>query len=76
MYFYKDANNLFHIGNDILPSGKYRLRTFDTENTVSLETTADNTLIMDPIEVIKLLKENDAPYADLDELLTANADFF
>jgi len=76
MYFYKDASELFHIGEDILPAGRYILRKYASDTIVSVESADTQRLVMSPIEVVNLTKENDTTYADLAELLTAVGDFF
>lgn len=76
IYFYKDSNNLFHIGEDIIPSGKHILRTYNDSNTVSLESSDSHLLTMDPIEVTNLIRENDTPYASIQEVLDEVGDFF
>jgi len=76
MYFYKDSNELFHIGDDILPSGNYILRVYQTETVVAVESADTQKLTMDPIEITKLQLEDDSYYTDLDLLLTAVGDFF
>jgi len=84
MYFYKDSNNIFHIGDDILPAGRYILRFYagalsvsiEGALSVSIESSDTHRLTMDPIEVIKLQKEDDSYYSDAAELLLATKDFF
>ena len=39
-YFYQDSNGLFHIGNNILPAGKYILNTYSTETIVQVVSAA------------------------------------
>jgi len=75
-YFYKDNNDLFHVGNEILPSGKYSLKIQKSNSIVSLVSLDGEEVIMAPIEVTKLLRENGSSYNDLDTFLNENGDFF
>ena len=74
MVFYKDANDLFHVGEDIIPSGSCKLKVYDGQTVVALDS-PDNFRNMEAIEVTKLQKEDLAYYADLNEFLAANALF-
>lgn len=76
MYLYQDTNNLFHVGSDILPAGKYILQLFSSDTIVSIITADTERLIMDPILITDLQKEDDSFYVDLDELLTAIGSLF
>ncbi len=77
MYFYQDVvRNLFYVGEDILPSGKYILRSYDSDNTISIESADTHELTLNPIEIVHLQKENGLPYLDLDDLLDDVSDFF
>jgi len=76
MYFYKDANNLFHIDQSILPPGNYILNIFDFESIVNVESADTHTLTMQPIEVVLLQKADNSYYVSLAELLFLNAEFF
>jgi len=76
MYFYKDANNLFHINGDILPPGNYILHIYQFETVVSIESADTHTQTMGPAEIITLQKEDDSYYVSLAELLSLNAEFF
>lgn len=77
MYFYKEAlNNIFHVGNDILPAGRYILRIHQNETAVSIESADTHGQTMGSTEIIYLQKEDDSYYTDLAELLVATKDFF
>lgn len=74
MVFYKDSNDLYHVGTDIIPASSCKLRTYEGQTIVALDS-PDNFRNMPSIEVTNLQKEDLTYYADLDEFLTANADF-
>ncbi len=75
MYFYKDAvHNLFHVGNDILPTGKYLLKIYGDD--VSIESASRYKIYMFPVAITDLQKEDDSFYTDLDDLLNGVQDFF
>jgi len=77
MYFYKEAlNNIFHVGNDILPAGRYILRIYDNGLKVAIESSDTHESTMSPTEIVYLQKEDDSYYTDLAELLVATKDFF
>jgi len=76
MYFYKDSNNLFHIDGDILPPGNYELEVLEFDTIVSVETADTHLVVMAPIEISLLQKENGDAYVSLAELLFYNAEFF
>lgn len=77
IYFYKDStNDIFVVGDSILPTGKYILRTYTNNTIVSLEDSDAKVLVFDPIEITNLLKENDTAYTDLDDLLAGISDLF
>ena len=76
MYFYKDANNLFHIGPDILPPGNYILRVYQFESVVAVESADTHTLTMGATLISTLQKEDNSYYVSLAELLFLNAEFF
>lgn len=75
-YFYKDANGLYHIGKDILPSSKFNLIIHDNSNIISLEAADTNKLTFGPIEVVQLKRANETTYADLDTFLFEVGNFF
>ena len=75
-YFYKDAEDLFHVGDDILPAGKFILKIYSANSIIEVEATDTFKSLMGPVEVTSVLKENDTAYANLAELLTAIVDFF
>ena len=76
-YFYKDASlGVFVIDNTVV-STKSGIMSFHTSNTVVSITSVDtNKVILEPIEITNLLKQNAAPYTNKAELLTATKDFF
>lgn len=77
MYFYKDTtNNIFYVGDDVLPAGRFLLRIYDEGNKVAIEGADTHELTMSPTEVTLLQKENGSYYTDLAELLVATKDFF
>jgi len=76
MYFYKDANNLFHIGPDILPPGNYILRVYQFESVVAVESADTHLLTMGSTYISGLQKEDNSYYVSLAELLFFNAEFF
>ncbi len=76
MYFYQDASGLFHIGEDILPAGNYILKKYATDTVVAVVSADVQKLVMDPIEITNLEKENDSAYSDLTDLLAGVGDFF
>lgn len=75
-YFYKDTKDLFHVGDDILPAGKFILKIYSADSIIEVEVASTHKSLLGPIEVTNVLKEDDTTYADLSELLTAVADFF
>jgi len=75
-YFYKDAEGFFHVGDDILPAGKFILKIYSANSIIEVEATSTPKSLMGPIEVTSVLKEDDTAYANLAELLTAVIDFF
>ena len=76
MYFYQDSNSLFHVGNDILPAGRYMLKTHNNETVINIANLDGEDLDYGPIEVTSVQKEDGSTYADLAELLTAISGFF
>jgi hypothetical protein len=74
MLFYKDANSLFHLGSDIVPSNKAVLKSFHGDTIISIES-PDGTKLLGPIEVVLLQRENLTYYPNLSTLLTENQDF-
>lgn len=76
MYFYKDANNLFHIDQSILPPGNYILNVYQFEAVVDVESADTHTLTMGATLISELQKENGSYYISLAELLYLNAEFF
>jgi len=77
MYFYKEAlNNIFHVGDDILPAGRYILRIHQNGIVVGIESADTHEWTMGPHYITKLQKEDGSYYTDLAELLVAVKDFF
>jgi len=76
MYFYKDSNNIFHVGEDILPAGRYILRFYSGGTSISIESSDTHRLTMDPIEIVRLQKEDNSYYSGAAELLLTTKDFF
>jgi len=76
MYFYQDSEGLFHIGDNILPAGKYILEKYISDTIVAVVSADTQRLVMEPIEITGLTKENDTAYTDLADLLTGVGDFF
>jgi len=77
MYFYKDTvNNLFHLGDDILPAGRYKLTVHNNGTVVIVESADSSKFNSNPIEVVLLQREDDSYYPDLAALLVENKDFF
>jgi len=77
MYFYKNAtSNLFYIGDDILPAGKYLLKVYNNATDVAIESATRYKVIMKPVAITKLRRENNTYYANLTELLADVKDFF
>lgn len=75
VYFYKDADNLFHVGDGIIPAGRYLLN-IHSAIIISLESTDTKVLHLAPIEVYKLYRENNTAYTDVTQLLNEVGEFF
>ena len=76
MYFYQDVNGLFHVGNDILPAGRYMLKTHESDTVINVANLDGKDLEYGPIAVTDVQKEDGSTYADLAELLSAISGFF
>lgn len=75
MLFYKDINDLFHVGEDIIPASSCTLKVYEQDSIVALDS-PDNYRNMGAIEVVKLQRENLSYYPDLATFLTENQEFF
>ncbi len=74
MVFYRDANDLYHVGDNIIPASSCTLKTYSNQTIVALDS-PDEYRNMGAIEVTLLQRENLTYYPDLGTFLTENADF-
>jgi hypothetical protein len=75
--FYQDTvSGLFYLEGNVIPKGNYNLLFYENDTVVSLVDFTDNKILLEPTEIINILKENDDAYTDKVDLLTDLADFF
>lgn len=75
MYFYKDVNGLFRIGNTIVPPRTCMLKMHDDGESITV-LSPDKIPVTPGISVTKFQREDDSFYPDVITLLSENADFF
>jgi hypothetical protein len=67
--FYKDSiSGIYYINNDQLSTGVYEANFFSNNTIISLTNINTSRLILPPIEINQLLKEDDSPYSSIEEL--------
>jgi len=76
MYFYENSEGLFQVGEHIVSPGNHAMRVYNNKTVVALEGVDTGNLLLDPIEIVYLQKEDDSYYVDFDELLLAIKGFF
>lgn len=76
-YFYKDTTSgVFLIDGNAIPGGKYNMLFYSSDTIVELVDVTNNQVILGPIEIVNLRKENDTAYTNKADLLTDVADLF
>lgn|SRR4030042_1917868 len=76
-YFYKDTvSGVFLINGNAIAKGNYNLLFYNLDTIVSLVDVSTNSVVLEPIEIINLKKENGSTYSTKAELITAIADLF
>jgi hypothetical protein len=76
MEFYKDSTNgLYRINNQIIPSDQYRIY-LRGGNVIDMRDVTGNETLFTAQDVTLLTKEDLSTYADIDEFINANIDFF
>jgi hypothetical protein len=76
-YFYKYSTaELFNVDGNIVPPGNYNLVPYNSDTVVELVDFTNHKVILGPIEITNLLKENGTAYTSKADLLTGVADFF
>jgi hypothetical protein len=76
-HFYKDTTSgVFLIDGNAIPGGKYNMLFYSSDTIVELVDVTNNQVILGPIEIVNLRKENDTAYTNKADLLTDVADLF
>ena len=75
MNFYEDSNGLFHINDDIYPSGGCIVKVHDNDETISVFST-DDVQLVGAMKITEIAKEDNSFYTTLDDFITSNANFF
>lgn len=75
--FYKDTvSGLFYLDGNVIPKGNYNMFFYENDTVVSLIDFTDNKILLEPTEIINILKENDDAYTNKADLLAGVSDFF
>ena len=76
-YFYKDTTNTtFIVDGNIVSPGLCVMNFYNADSVVEVRSVDNKTIWLEAIEIIFLLKQNDTPYTDKADLITAVKDFF
>lgn len=75
-YFYENSDGLFIVGSSIAPPTRYSLQSYVNNTIISLKEVETGNILLGPIEVTNIQKEDDSYYTDLEELLTEVKKFF
>lgn len=76
MYFYENSDNLFIVGNHILPFGRFLLKISENDTYVSVYSVLNRACVFQSTLITNIQKEDNSFYVDLNDLLFNIKDFF
>lgn len=76
MDFYKNTDGLYKIGDNYVSPGKSILKVYQDLTAIELRSSVDFSVIMPPIRILFLQREDGSYYLSVTGFITENIDFF